>query len=345
HSRLPLASGFAADRSCTRDALIPGNILAAAVACQGFNGSLNVAGLGREPLPLDTARLFLEYPEDIHLFGVSFNTTGFGWSFSGEYSYRPNQPAQILLSDVLQALEQPALPPQDIPVFGLPGLPGPTGAIIPGARTFVPDFISRYRNEEITAGEYVAGFERLKVGQLVLNGIKLISGENIFRAEDITILLEAGLTHVVDMPEPGELFFNGTGDQTHPSPGSDCTGFPAGTNCNSAQVTARINPTQMTEGFADDFSWGVRSLVQFNYANVWDLGLTLKPSILLMEDIKGISPSPAQNYVEGNRWVVFGTFAEYGEDWSGNLLFNHYAGKDNLLADRDSVLFSVAYSF
>ncbi|MGH8247572.1 MAG: DUF1302 family protein, partial [Gammaproteobacteria bacterium] len=303
------------------------------------------AGAGREPLPFDTASIILDYPEDIHLFGVSFNTTGFGWSFSGEYAYRPNQPVQILLSDVLQALEQPALPPQDIPVAGLPGLPAQAGAIIPGARTFVPDFISRFRNIEINEGDYVPGFERLKVGQFVINAIKLISGENIFRAEDITVLIEAGFSHVIDMPKPGEIYFNGSGDQTHPSPGSDCTGFPAGTDCTSARVTARINPTQMTEGFADDFSWGMRGLVQFNYANVLDLGVTLKPSILLMEDISGIAPSPAQNYVEGNRWIVFGTFVEYGNDWSGSLLFNHYAGDGNLLADRDSVLFGVNYTF
>ena len=346
HSRLPLASGFAADESCTRDALIPGDFAAAALACQGFNGSLN-PGIGREPLPFDTARIILEYPEDIHLFGVSFNTTGFGWSFSGEYAYRPNQPVQILLSDVLQALEQPALPPQDIPIVGVLGtpIPGAPIPIIPGARTFVPDFISRYRNVNIGPGDYVAGFERLKVGQFVVNAIKLISGENIFRAEDITVLIEAGFSHVIDMPEPGEIFFNGSGDQTHPSPGSDCTGFAPGTNCNDPHVTARINPTQMTEGWADDFAWGVRGLVQFNYANVWDTGMTLKPSILWMEDIDGIATSPAQNYIEGNRWIVFGTFVEYGNDWSGSLLFNHFAGDGNLLADRDSVLFGVNYSF
>ncbi len=337
HSRLPLASVFAADRSCTRDAAVPGDIISATIACRGFNGPNNPAGL--EPLPLDTPLIILDYPEDIHLFGVSFNTTGFGWSFSGEYSYRPNQPNQLLFTDVLMVAEQPALPPQDIPI-GVGVIPGLAAATIPGARTFVPDFISVYRGEEISANEYVPGFERLKVGQFVLNAIKLVSGENLFRAEDITILLEVGFTHVVDMPEPGELFFNGTGEQTHPSPGEDGTGDPPGT-----EHALRINPTQMTEGWADDFAWGTRALVQFNYANVLNLGVTLKPTILWMEDIDGIAPSPSQNYVEGNRWIVYGTFFEYGNDWSGSVLFNHYAGEDNLLADRDSVLFGVTYSF
>ncbi|MGH8528600.1 MAG: DUF1302 domain-containing protein [Nevskiales bacterium] len=339
HSRLPLASMYAANRSCLRDALIPGDIVTAAVACQGFNGTLNLLGIGREPLPLDTVRVRLDYPEDIHLFGASFNTTGFGWSFSGEYSYRPNQPAQLLISDVLLAAVQPALPTQDIPI-GVGVIPGLSLGTIPGARTFAPDFISPYRGQAIQANQYIPGFERLKVGQLVVNGIKLIAGENIFRAEDITVLIEAGFTHVVDLPEAGELFFQGGGDSSHPSPGEDGSGDPPGTS-----HALRINPTQMKEGWAEDFAWGLRSLVMFNYSNVWDSGITLKPTILWSEDIKGIAPSPAQNYVEGNRWIVLGSFVEYGEDWSGNILFNHFAGERNLLADRDSVFFSVAYSF
>ncbi len=43
------------------------------------------------------ARYFVEYPEDIQLFGVSFNTQlgTSGWALQGEYSYRRDAPLQI----------------------------------------------------------------------------------------------------------------------------------------------------------------------------------------------------------------------------------------------------------
>ena len=49
--------------------------------------------------PYDTARLFLDFPEDIRLYGLSFNTNIGDWAFSGEYGFRPNQPLQVLQSE------------------------------------------------------------------------------------------------------------------------------------------------------------------------------------------------------------------------------------------------------
>lgn len=48
------------------------------------------------PLSIPTASIFVEYPEDIELYGLSFNTDGpLGIALQGEYSYRPNQPVQV----------------------------------------------------------------------------------------------------------------------------------------------------------------------------------------------------------------------------------------------------------
>ena len=43
-----------------------------------------------------TARYFVEYPEDLRVFGVSFNTLlgGSGWALQGEYSFHPDTPLQ-----------------------------------------------------------------------------------------------------------------------------------------------------------------------------------------------------------------------------------------------------------
>jgi len=47
---------------------------------------------------------FVEYPEDIRLYGLSFSTTlPTGTAWSGEISYRPNAPVQLNTTDILYA--------------------------------------------------------------------------------------------------------------------------------------------------------------------------------------------------------------------------------------------------
>lgn len=54
---------------------------------------------------------FVEYPEDIRLYGLSFSTTlPTGTAWSGELSYRPNAPVQLSTTDILFAGVTP-LPP------------------------------------------------------------------------------------------------------------------------------------------------------------------------------------------------------------------------------------------
>lgn len=59
------------------------------------------AGALAPALLLGSGEYFLEYPEDIRLYGASFSTTlPTGTAWSGEISYRPNAPIQINTTDV-----------------------------------------------------------------------------------------------------------------------------------------------------------------------------------------------------------------------------------------------------
>ncbi len=342
HSRLPYGSAFESDASCTRDAAIPGDFASALLACQGFNSPMNP--MGREPTPVDTTRIFFDYPEDIRLYGISFNTTVGKWSVAGEYTYRENLPLQVLQSDLIFTAAQQAVPAEDIPV-GVGVIPGGTQFTIPGARSVFPAFLTEYRNIDPQPGDYIPGFERFGVGQLVLNGIRIFSSSNPIKADQILWLVEAGLTHVRDMPEINELPFQGAGDFTHPTPGADGTGQPSGQPIN----TLSINPTQQTEGLADDFSWGMRSLLRLQYSNVFNLfgrDVNLFPTLIWFEDIEGISPSPMQNYVENTRMIVPALLFELGSDFSGNIIYQYHDGdRTNLRRDRDNLGFSVIYNF
>ncbi len=59
--------------------------------------------------PLDTVKFQLEYPNNIQLFGTSFNTTLGSWSIQGEVAYRPHQPLQIDAQDLVFAANGPTL--------------------------------------------------------------------------------------------------------------------------------------------------------------------------------------------------------------------------------------------
>jgi hypothetical protein len=67
-----------------------------------------VAGGILQSAALGNGKYYLEYPEDIRLYGASFSTTlPTGTAWSGEISYRPNAPVQINTTDLSRALLNP----------------------------------------------------------------------------------------------------------------------------------------------------------------------------------------------------------------------------------------------
>lgn len=363
HSRYPLLSGIAADASCTRDATAPG-FAGAFAACRGFNAAFNP--VGREPLPVDTATLFLDFPEDIRAYGISFNTNVGDWALSGELNHRPNQPLQILQSDVLFATLGPAFPAQDIVIGAgalndpalasqlpaalnpalqilrnavLSELPAGTQFTIPGEDSAVPDFLSRYRGQTIRAGDLVRGYERRQVSQLSITGIRTFA-DNPLGASQIFFVLEGAALRVHDLPAQGRLYFEGAGDRTHPSPGAD------GTGSAGLPDTRRINPTQMRRGFGDPLSYGYRALLRLTYDGLPGR-VTLNPTFLWLHDLHGTSPAPILNFIDGRKVLLSSLGVDVGEDWSLGLTYQVFSGGGtrHRLRDRDNVSAFVAYVF
>jgi len=144
HSRLPFASAFASRASCARAADPTGVLNKWDPSLSGNSRGNNatnttdflldcpniplVAGilnpnakkwqpgdtltdpsLISDAVPLDTAKLWIEYPRNVHLLGVSFNTTVGDLSLQGEIAYRPNAPLQVNPVDVIFAAFGPTL--------------------------------------------------------------------------------------------------------------------------------------------------------------------------------------------------------------------------------------------
>ena len=361
HSRLPSISFIAADESCSRSG-IPGNIPSAFAACNGFRSN---EPNGLEPLPIETTGVFVEYVEDIQLYGISFNTNIGSWSLAGEFAYRPNMPLQLHLTDINFAAFEPAFPEQDYAIdgtiaaqFAAEALANPAfatlltdpnnvaslaaiGAAIaaapgtytlPSADNGIPNFVSGYRGlERYEAGAYVQGYERQQVGQLDFTAIKAFGNTaNPFGADQILLILEAGATQVFDMPSRDRLQFDGGHpNRTHFSPGAD------GTGSGGTPDPRRLSPTQQTRGYADDFAWGYRMIVRGEY-NGLIRGVNFKPQLIWLHDVEGIAPLPAQNFVEGNRsWVAAFDF-EFGQAFNVQAFWQGFTGGNfNTRQDRD----------
>ena len=109
HSRTPNVSYQTADAAA----------ISRALASIGATGGTSLLS----PILIGNGNYYLEYPEDIRLYGLSFSTslpTGTAWQ--GEISYRPNAPVQIngtdltgrVASEVIGAGFSPAAANQDI---------------------------------------------------------------------------------------------------------------------------------------------------------------------------------------------------------------------------------------
>lgn len=377
HSRLPYLSMYAANASCIEDTTT--DAIQALADCDG----MRLVDNGLEPIPIDSSRIFLDYPEDIQMYGISFNTTVGKWSLAGELSYRPNLPAQIHITDIVFTALQPALPANDI-VLGLGTLgdislqsllalglqPGTALAVLTSPETLqllaqvggslgndfalpsrdhaVPSYTREYRggqDAKIQANQLIRGYERLQVMQMDVTGIRILgNSENPFGADQVTLIAEAGFTWAMDMPDRDEIQFEG-GDynNTHASPGADGSG---GLPEDGSPVTMRFNPTQQTDGFADDFAAGYRFIARLAYSN-WLFGWNYKPQIVWSHDVYGVAISPSQNFIEGTKLYQLGLDVEITNKLGAQVFYQGWSGGGtvNGYRDKDFAGFAVAYTF
>jgi len=338
HSQFPYLSGYAANESCWHRSSGANGNLAFLDATRDCGGFANAPG-GQDPLTVDTLKVFLEYPEDIDLFGLSFNSNIAGVAVSGEYAYRPNMPLQILTTDVIFALLQPALPTQDL--TAVPGSPLMPGTIIPSGRNAVPDYLSQYRGFEVQGNQLIHGYERFPVHNVSMSMLKLFP-HNPFGADDMTTILEVGATYIENMTGSQVLPLNGPGENTHTSPGADGTGSATG-----ATDTRRQNPTQQTWNRPTALSYGYRAVARLAY-NTLIPGAVFEPSLIFFHDLKGITPAPQTNFIEGRKVANLGLVLRFPNELQLGAGYEAKFGstiREYLERDRDRILLYGSYSF
>lgn len=249
----------------------------------------------------------VEYPEDIQLYGLSFQTNAGSASLAGELSYRPNQPLQLNAFDLATtSYNLGAYLPTQLETSGLPN-------------------------------EYIQGYQRKPVTQAQLSLTQTF--DQVLKATRLTVVGEVGYNHIADIGEGSgdearfgrdSVFGSGEYTQTSLLGSNICETLlnPQVENCND-------------DGFYTQNSWGYRLRANLEYANVI-AGINLTPTIAWSHDVDGYGP----NFNEGAKAISVGLNADYLSTYTASITYTDFFGGDyNSLVDRDFLSVTIGANF
>jgi len=276
-----------------------------------------------------TARYFTEYPEDIQLFGVSFNTQlgQTGVALQGEVSYRHDVPLQFDDVELLFA----ALTPFEAVALGAQGIPMPA--------TCTPGLPTLTRCGQLGAygvDQEVPGWGLFDVWQGQVTATKAFPP--ILGAAQLIAVLEAGMTHVDGMPNKLSGGPVGRGLRLN-GPGTSVSG-------NDLLAGRHFGEVEPQSRFADENSWGYRAALRLDYLGLigaWNFS----PRFVWAHDVSGTTPGPGGNFVEDRYGATIGVGASYQSRLEVDVSYTIFggAGRYNELTDRDFFAATVKYSF
>jgi hypothetical protein len=195
---------------------------------------------------------FLDYPEDIRLYGLSFSTNVGSTAVAGELSYRPNMPMQINTTDLTLA------------------------ALAPFSLGFDNDPVYTSGHAAQAPGTEIKGYNRKPMTQAQVTVTQFV--DQVMGAERLTLVGEVGYTHVSNLGE-NELRYGR-------SPEFGAGDLPASGLCDGLNVTGECND----KGFFTNTSWGYRARAILDYNDVF-AGINLKPNLSWSHDVDGYSPT------------------------------------------------------
>ena len=267
----------------------------------------------------------IEYPEDIKLYGFSFNTTLDGTSVAGELAYRQDEPLQIDDVEILYAGM-----PEQLANAGLrPDLAGISQ-------------IGRYSGSKVLPGQSAQGFILTDTMQAQLTVTHLFGP--VAGTDNLTVLAEIGGISIKDMPEQSELRLNG--------PNTDRSGYPLmGTDANGNLIMKTGLHTGLSNGaetnpFPTASAWGYRILAKADYNNVFS-GVNMSQRMTFSHDVNGITPDPLFMFSEDKKSLSYAVAFDYLNAWSAEVSYNAFfggVGTTNNTEDRDFISFNIKYS-
>lgn len=323
HSRTPLISGIASDFRLGVDANgQPLGVIQSLAYLAANQGNINKENINE----LDVfSKGLIQYPEDIKLYGFSFNTTVEGTSVAGELSYRQDEPLQIDDVEILYAGM-----PEQLAIAGLrPELEGISQ-------------IGRYDGLKVGPGQFAQGYILSDTTQAQITVTHLFGP--MWIADNFSMLAEVGGIKINDMPDQSVLRLNG--------PNTDRSGGPLfgtinnGPLVNKDGVHTALSNGAETNPFPTASAWGYRLLAKADFNDVF-AGINMSHRVVFSHDVNGITPDPLFMFSKDKKSVGYTVAFDYLNRWSSEFSYNAFwggVGTTNNTADRDFVSFNIKYS-
>lgn len=260
------------------------------------------------------------YPEDIKLYGFSFNTNVGTTALAGEFAYRVDEPLQI---DDVELLYMGM--PEQLANAGLrDDLAG----------------ISQLNNIGISAGpgETAQGYLLSDTWQAQITASHVFGPA--LGTDNLILLGEVGYVNVVDFPDPEVIRLNAPGTSRTPSLEPTADGNPR-----TGLHTGLSNGPE-TNPFATQDAWGYRLLAVADFNNIY-AGINLRARATFSHDVDGTTPDPLYVFTEDTKSASIAFTFDYLSKWSATASYNAFwggIGTTNALSDRDFVSFNIKYS-
>lgn len=254
-----------------------------------------------------TGRYFTEYPDAINMIGASFNTDLGNTGISWQGDLSYKMDVPLQVDDV--ELLFAALSTL-APQFG--------------ASNQLGDYLGKYNT-------YIPGFRRHSVWTAQTTMTKVFGP--MLGASQLALVGEVGGVWV-NLPSKSTLRYDGPGT------------FTSGSQTYMVTSGNPTLPATPESAFADSFSCGYQLLAKLDYYNVF-AGVNLFPSLGFSHDVKGTTPLPLANFINGRKSLSLAAEFVYQNSWSFELRYvNYFGAKDyNLLNDRDFASATIKYSF
>lgn len=313
HSKFPLLSGFAANY--TAEGLGQG------VAFLGANEvtSQNITDIDA------FVQAFSTYPEDIKLYGFSFNTNVGKTSLAGEIAYRVDEPLQIDDVELLYAAF-----PEQLAAAGLrPDLAGISQ---------FDSLIGRGANP----GEFFNGFITSDTVQAQITATHLFGPT--LGTDNLILLAEVGYVNIRDMPDPDFLRLEVPG--TYRTPSLEPLRAADGSVISTREgLHVGLSNGPETANYATDDAWGYRLLGVADFNNVFS-GINLQVRATFSHDVDGYTPTPMFLFFEDRKSSSLSFTFDYLSKLSATVSYNAFwgGGQNNELSDRDFLSFNIKYS-
>ena len=314
HSQRPLVAGVTSDFSP--------EAIAADLALLASPGGITRDNLA--DLRAFTKSRF-DYPEDIKLYGFSFNTTVGETAIAAEIAYREDEPLQI---DDVELLYTGM--PEQLANAGLrPDLGG----------------ISQLNNigRNVGPGETALGYLLSDTWQAQMTASHVFGPK--FGTDNFILLGEAGYVKIMDFPDPSVIRLNSPGTARTPSlePVLDAQGNVVS---DRAGLHTGVSNGPETNPFASSGAWGYRLLAVADYNNIF-AGFNLRARATFSHDVNGTTPDPLFLFLEDSKSANVAFTFDYLSKWSVTASYSSFwggLGTTNALADRDFVSFNIKYA-